>query len=112
MGPSVGKMQDPPPQVVDPYLPVAVIDDVLFRCIVLVCGTGARPVYPCFLLVGFSNHRAPTCMMHASKAPRCRPISLPNHYLLGALVVAVVAKPVEHLRAQVPPAQIGFKTSC
>ena len=79
MGPSVGKMQDPPPQVVDPYLPVAVIDDVLFRCIVLVCGTGARPVYPCLLLVGFSNPRQAGMLQRLLH----RSISLPNHHFLG-----------------------------
>ena len=79
MGPSVGKMQDPPPQVVDPYLPVAVIDDVLFRCIVLVCGTGARPVSPCFLLVGFSNPRQAGMLQRLLD----RSISLPNHHFLG-----------------------------
>ena len=79
MGPSVGKMQDPPPQVVDPYLPVAVIDDVLFRCIVLVCGAGARPVSPCFLLVGFSNPRQAGMLQRLLD----RSISLPNHHFLG-----------------------------
>ena len=79
MGPSVGKMQDPPPQVVDPnYLPV-IIDDVLFRCIVLVCGTGARPVSPCFLLVGFSNPRQAGMLQRLLD----RSISLPNHHFLG-----------------------------
>ena len=79
MGPSVGKMQDPRPlQVVDPnYLPV--IDDVLFRCIVLVCGTGARPVSPCFLLVGFSNPRQAGMLQRLLD----RSISLPNHHFLG-----------------------------
>ena len=79
IGPVRRQDADSTAQVVDPYLTVAVIDDVLFRCIVLVCGTGARPVSPCFLLVGFSNPRQAGMLQRLLD----RSISLPNHHFLG-----------------------------